>query len=162
MAADRKIRLRVLRGHDVPPEHRAREVILTLMRVVGRWNENSADLVKPHGLTLPHFEVLMCLNSAEGISQQDLSQQLMLTKGNICVMVQKMEASGLIHRRSDPADQRFHRLYLTDTGRRLIAKIIPGHRDLGNRILRGLSGGEQKTLYELLCRIDTAFDEIQT
>jgi DNA-binding MarR family transcriptional regulator len=150
----------VLRGHDAPADGYERVLMLTLMRVFSRWTEVSGRLVKQHGLTLPHFEVLMSLNAGEGISQQDLSERLMLTKGNICIIVQKMEASGLIERRTDPVDQRFHRLYMTDAGRRLIAGVFPGHRELASRILSGLKAAEQKTLYELLSRMDQAFDDI--
>jgi DNA-binding MarR family transcriptional regulator len=103
-----KTRLRVLRGHDIPPGGYERGVMMTLLRVFSRWNSASSALLKQHGLTIPHFEVLMSLNAGEGISQQDLTERLMLTKGNICVIVQKMEAEGLIERRTDPVDQRFH------------------------------------------------------
>jgi DNA-binding MarR family transcriptional regulator len=161
MTVGRKSRLRVLRGYDVPEEGRGRAVLLTLIRVFGRMNEATARLVKQHDLTLPHFEVLLCLKAGEGISQQELSERLLLTKGNICIIMQKMESSGLIERRPDPTDQRFHRLYLTDTGRRLLAKVMPDHHALMGKILSGLSQAEQKTLHELLSRIDQTFDDLE-
>ena len=39
------------------------------------------------------------------------------------VMVQKMEGAGLIERRSDPDDQRFHRLYMTPAGKQKLREI---------------------------------------
>jgi DNA-binding MarR family transcriptional regulator len=83
----------------------------------------------------------------------------LLTKGNICVMVQKMEAAGLIERRSDPDDQRFHRLYLTPAGREKIREFMPEHVAQHRRVLKNLSLAEQKTLHELLCRLDDTFNE---
>ena len=160
MTAGRKSRLRVLRGYDVPEEGRGRAIVITLIRVFGRMNEATTRLAKEHGLTLPHFEVLLCLKSGEGISQQELSERLLLTKGNICIIMQKMEASGLIERRADPTDQRVHRLYLTDPGRRLLAGIMPEHHALTGQILSELSPAEQKTLHELLSRIDQTFDDL--
>jgi DNA-binding MarR family transcriptional regulator len=160
MPSARKTKLRVLRGHDVPAEGYDRPVMRTLMRVFSRWTDASAAGMKEHGLTLPHFEVLMCLNTGEGISQQDLSDRMLLTKGNICIIVQKMEAAGLIERLTDPVDQRFHRLYMTDAGRRLVARVIPCHRDLEGRILAGLNPADRKTLYDLLNRMDQAFDDM--
>ncbi len=132
------------------------------MRVFTRWTDAVANGLKKHGLTLPHFEVLMCLRTGEGISQQELSERLMLSKGNICIILQKMESSGLVERRVDPVDQRFHRLYMTDEGHRLIARVMPGHRDLAQQILGSLGGTEKKTLYELLSRVDQAFDDLET
>jgi len=161
MAVGRKSRLRVLRGYDVPEEGRGRAILLSLIRVFGRMNDATTRLVKQHDLTLPHFEVLLCLKSGEGISQQELSERLLLTKGNICIIVQKMESSGLIERRSDPTDQRSHRLYLADSGRRLLAGVMPAHHALTGRILSGLSQADQKTLHELLSRIDQTFDDLE-
>jgi DNA-binding MarR family transcriptional regulator len=159
MEAGRKTRLRILSGHDVPAEHRGHAALIKLIRIFGRFTARGSSLAKRHGLTLPHLEVLLCLNQGEGISQQDLAERLLLTKGNVCVMVQKMEASRLIERRSDPDDQRYHRLYLTPAGRQKLREVMPEHLAQTRRMLKNLSMAEQKTLHELLCRIDDTFDE---
>ncbi len=96
MEPGRKNKLRILSGHDVPAEHRGHAALTTLIRIFGRMTARGGELAKRHGLSLPHLEVLLCLNHGEGISQQDLAERLLLTKGNICVMVQKMEGAGLI------------------------------------------------------------------
>ena len=77
------------------------------------------------------------------------------------MIVQKLEVGGLIERRTDPTDQRYHWLYLTDGGRRLLAKVWPEHRALTSQILGGLSQAEQKTLHELLSRINQTFDDLE-
>src|SRR5262245_17579599 len=159
MGAGRKPKLRILSGHDVPAEHCGHAALTTLIRIFGRMTVRGTHLAKRHGLSLPHLEVLLCLNLGEGISQQDLAERLLLTKGNICVMVQKMEAAGLIERRSDPDDQRFHRLYLSPHGREKLCAILPDHHAMTGRMLRGLTLAEQKTLHELLCRVDDTFDD---
>src|ERR1700730_15052316 len=154
MEAGRKNKLRILSGHDVPAEQRGHAALTTLIRIFGRMTAKGAQMAKRHGLSLPHLEVLLCLKLGEGISQQDLAERLLLTKGNICVMVQKMEAAGLIERRSDPDDQRFHRLYLAPSGREKLCTILPEHVAMTDRMLNGLTLVEQKTLHELLCRVD--------
>src|SRR5882724_3825345 len=159
MEAGRKNKLRILSGHDVPAEQCGHAALITLIRIFGRMTARGSLMAKRHGLSLPHFEVLLCLNHGEGISQQDLAERLLLTKGNICVMVQKMEAAGLIERRSDPDDQRFHRLYMTLAGREKLCAALPDHHAVTGRMLRGLTLAEQKTLHELLCRVDDNFDD---
>ena len=109
MAPGRKPQLRVLRGFDVPAEGRGVAAMIAAVRIVGLMNDVIARLVKPHGLTSAHFDVLMTLKAGEGISQQELSERLLMTKGNACVTVQKMEVLGLVERRADPTDQRFQR-----------------------------------------------------
>jgi DNA-binding MarR family transcriptional regulator len=162
MTAGRKTQLRVLRGFDVPAEGRGFAALITMVRVVGKLNDAIADLVKPFGLTSAHFDVLMTLKTGEGISQQELSERLLMTKGNACVTVQKMEAAGLIERRADPTDQRFQRLYMTDAGRKLLAKVMPEHLAKIKPMLRGLSLAEQKALHELLLRVEQTFDDAET
>jgi DNA-binding MarR family transcriptional regulator len=159
MEAGRKTKLRILSGHDVPAELRGLAALRTIIRIFGRLTAQGTRTARRHGLSLPHVEVLLCLDSGEGVSQQDLAERLLLTKGNICVIVQKMEAAGLIERRSDPDDQRFHRLYLTPAGREKLRAILPEQAAQTSRVLRGLSPAEQRTLHELLCRVDDAFDE---
>ncbi len=159
MEPGRKNKLRILSGHDVPEEYRGRAAMMTLIRIFGRMTAKGGELAKRHGLTLSHLEVLLCLNQEEGISQQDLAERLLLTKGNICVIVQKLEAAGLIERRTDPDDQRLHRLYLAEAGKEKLREVMPEHVDLHRRVLKHLSLPEQKTLHELLCRIDDALNE---
>jgi MarR family transcriptional regulator, organic hydroperoxide resistance regulator len=161
MAEGRKRRLRVLRGYDGPPEGYGHAAVVSLVRVHGRMTDAMARVVKEHGVTLPHFDVLLTLRHGEGISQQDLSERMLMTKGNVCVMAQKLELAGLIERRSDPTDQRFHRLYLTDAGRRVLAKVFPEHKTFVARMLSTLSLAEQRTLHELLNRVDQTLDDLE-
>ncbi|MHC5541987.1 MarR family winged helix-turn-helix transcriptional regulator [Singulisphaera rosea] len=159
MEPGRKTKLRILSGHGVPPEQRGHAALMTLMRIFGRMTGRASEMAKRHGLTLSHLEVLLCLNQSEGVSQQDLAERLLVTKGNICVIMQKMESAALIERRSDPDDQRFHRLYLTSAGRAKLSEILPERIAMTGRMLKALTPAEQKTLHELLCRIDDTFNE---
>lgn len=161
MATGRTRRLRVLRTYDGPPEGYAHAAMVMLARVQGRMFEKMNRVCKAHGLTLPHVDVLITLSRGEGISQQDLARRLLVTKGNVCVIAQKLESAGLIERRSDPADQRYHRLYLTDAGRRALAKIGPEHRSFVTQVFGGLSHAEHRTLHELVSRVDQTLDELE-
>ena len=115
-------------------------------------------MAKRHGLSLPHLEVF-CASTWEGISQQDLAERLLLTKGNICVMVQKMESAGLI----EPDLTRTINASTGSTCPRLAGRssAAPARAPVAmtGRVLKGLTLAEQKTLHELLCRIDDSFDE---
>ncbi len=159
--AGRKPRLRVLRGEEPRPGFaRGRDALRSVLRVANRLPAMAAAAVAPHGLTLPQFEVLLCLRHGEGVSQQDLAERLLVTKGNVCVTVQRMEAAGLVDRRADVTDHRVQRLYLADAGRRRLAAAGPAHGDLLARAVAGLTPAEQATLYELLSRVEQALDDL--
>ena len=116
-------------------------------------------MAKRHGLNLPRLEVLLCLSDGEGISQQELSERLLVTKGNVCMTLQAMEAEGLVERRADTADQRTNRLYMTNTGRQRLVKTKPERVAQMAKTLGGLSPDEYRTLRQLLGRIEQTFED---
>ena len=158
MEPGRKTRLRVLRGHDEDnPGHSA---VLAMVRIVRSFTDAHTRIAQEHGLNLPRLEVLLCLRSGEGISQQELSQRLLVTKGNVSMTLQAMENEGLVERRMDAADQRAHCLYLTNAGRQRLARMMPALEALMGRVLEVLSQEERRTLRRLLGRIEETFDEM--
>jgi DNA-binding MarR family transcriptional regulator len=117
-------------------------------------------LAREQNLNLPRLEVLLCLDEGEGISQQELSERLLVTKGNVCMTLQAMESEGLVERRTDSTDQRAHRLYMTNAGRQRLAKTKPGREALMANTLGVLSQDEGRTLRKLLGRVEQTFDDI--
>ena len=157
MEPGRRTRLRVLRGHD--EDHHGRGAVIAMVRIVRFVTEAMTRLAREQDLNLPRLEVLLCLSDGEGICQQQLSERLLMTKGNVCTTLQGMEADGLVERRADPADQRAHRIYLTETGRQRLAKTKSGRMALMTRTVGVLSAEEHRMLRKLLGRIEETFDE---
>jgi MarR family transcriptional regulator for hemolysin len=119
MEPGRKLGLRLLRGHD--EDNQGCAAVLTMVRIVRLFTEATTRLAREYKLNLPRLEVLLCLSGGEGISQQELSERLLVTKGNVRMTLQAMEEEGLIERRTDAEDQRAHRLYMTPAGRQRLA-----------------------------------------
>ena len=105
------------------------------------------------GLNNAQFDVLAHVGAAEGITQQELADSLLVTKGNVAQLLDRMEERGLISRRREG---RTNRLFLTEEGRRLFPEVVPAHEDLIDERLCVLSREEQKKLHELLRQIDRA------
>jgi DNA-binding MarR family transcriptional regulator len=61
--------------------------------------------------------VLGMIERYDGISQRDLAEKMHLARPTVTIMLQKMEAEGIIERWDDPEDQRLTRIRLTDAGR---------------------------------------------
>src|SRR5947209_4621332 len=98
-------------------EDRSLKTALQLMRVHQKLQKQLERVLEGAGLTLPQFDVLANLGMSEGITQQELAGRLLVTKGNVCGLLDRMEAAELVERRSDAKDRRANRLYLTRTGR---------------------------------------------
>src|SRR6202163_3259176 len=95
---------------------------LRLVRVFQKVDRASTDSLRCRQLSPAQLDVLAKVGSSEGISQQELADALLVTKGNICQLLDKMQGSGLLERRPDG---RVNRLFLTQQGRRVHDEIVP-------------------------------------
>src|SRR4051812_24156104 len=59
-----------------------------------------------HDVTLPQFDILATLRFGEALTQQELAQRLLVTKGNVCGVLDRLEKLGWVDRRPDPQDGR--------------------------------------------------------
>lgn len=122
-----------------------------LLRVEQRVARVLTEDLKRWDLNLAQFDTLTHVGAAEGIMQQELAESLLVTKGNVCQMLDRMERRGLISRRPDG---RANRLFLTEEGRRLYEKVVPSHEDLVAEQLSKLTPEEQRSLMRLLGKLD--------
>lgn len=106
-----------------------------------------------HGLSLPQFEVLCHLHFDGAITQNELAQRLLVTKGNVCGLIDRMETAGLVGRTTDPADRRANRLRLTARGEAQMAGALPSHLALVREMMGQLDKADVNTLGDLLLRL---------
>ena len=99
--------------------------------------------------------MLAKVGSSEGISQQELADALLVTKGNVCQLLDKMEGSGLLERRPDG---RVNRLFLTEQGRSVHDQVVPKHEELLSQQFTALSSEDQRELLRLLRQLDKGLD----
>ena len=99
--------------------------------------------------------MLAKVGSTEGISQQELADALLVTKGNVCQLLDKMEGSGLLERRPDG---RVNRLFLTDQGRVVHDDVVPRHDEMLADQFNVLSEDDQRELLRLLRQLDHALE----
>jgi DNA-binding MarR family transcriptional regulator len=128
---------------------------LRLMRVYQKVDRKSSEHLKHWGLSVAQFDVLAHVGASEGMTQQELADSLLVTKGNVCQLVDKLEDRGLISRLHQG---RANRLFLTDEGRRLFEQVVPAHEVAIAERFSVLSIEEQARLYELLRKFDRALD----
>jgi DNA-binding MarR family transcriptional regulator len=130
---------------------------LRLMRVYQKVDRISSEHLKHWGLSVAQFDVLAHVGASEGMTQQELADSLLVTKGNVCQLVDKLEDRGLISRLQQG---RTNRLFLTDEGRRLFEQVVPAHEVAIAERFSVLSMEEQARLYELLRKFDRALDAV--
>jgi DNA-binding MarR family transcriptional regulator len=110
-----------------------------------------AETLRRLGLNPAEFDILDTLAAREGLTQQELADALLVTKGNMTYHLCRMEERGLVDRRPEG---RKNRLYLTGEGRRLLEEALPEHEALIDERFSGLSVEDRAQLADLLKKLD--------
>ena len=126
---------------------------LRLVRVQQKVARVLAEDLRRRGLNMAQFDTLAQVGASEGLTQQELADALLVTKGNVCQVLDRMERRGWILRRPEG---RANRLFLTEEGRELYDEIIPPHEKLVAEQFASLSSSEQRQLMRLLGKLDRA------
>lgn len=126
---------------------------LRLARLVQHVDRVAEEHLKRWDLNLAQFDVLAQVSASEGRSQQELADRLLVTKGNVCQILNRMEARGLIVR---CPEGRANNLYLTESGRSLAAQVVPAHERLIAGQFSDLSPAEQRLLLSVTRRVERA------
>lgn len=113
------------------------------------------DVIVRHDITLPQFDVLATLRFNEGVTQQELAERLLVTKGNVCGVLDRLERLGWVKRQPDPVDGRANRIALTAAGRRKLEAALPDHDRAVLQMLGALpSDHDVRSLRRMLLALD--------
>jgi DNA-binding MarR family transcriptional regulator len=124
-----------------------------LARVFTKMDRAMVGDLRARNLSMAQFDVLAQVGGHEGLTQQELANRLLVTKGNVCQLLDRMTQSGLLVRRQEG---RANRVFLTDAGRRLREEIVPEHEAVIEQLFDALTPDEQRQLTALLRKLDHA------
>ena len=129
---------------------------LRLARVFARLEGRSQRQLRGVGLTGAQFDVLAQVGAREGCTQQELADSLLVTKGNVTQLLDRMEECGFLTRRQDG---RAKRVRLTREGRELRRRGLRAPEGYMAAQLAALTTEEQKTLARLLRTLERSLDD---
>ena len=132
-------------------EARALDTFTKLMRAVGSLRARLEPVLACHGLTASQFGILEALYHLGPLDQRALGAKLLVSKGNVTVIVTNLERDGLVTRTADPGDGRRKILRLTSAGRGLVRLAFDDQTHAITREFAILTPVEQETLGRL-CR----------
>lgn len=104
---------------------------------------------KEGGLTPSQFGVLEALYHKGDLRIGEIIEKILSTGGNMTVVIDNLEKSGMVKRYQDPNDRRASIISITEKGRRKIEEIFPIHLEELNNALINLSLEEKKILINL-------------
>ncbi|MFN3515750.1 MAG: MarR family winged helix-turn-helix transcriptional regulator [Novosphingobium sp.] len=113
--------------------------------------------VRELGMTSPQARLLLILGLNEGENQGFYAEQLEVEPISLTRMIDRMEESGLIERRRDPADRRAWRLFLTERSRQVIDQVRAKLTELEDEMVAGLEPVQRQALARFLETIRSNF-----
>ena len=122
------------------------EALLSLVRTSSLMQKLSDRFFAQFGLTDVQFNILMILkeHGSEGLSQQQLSEHLIVTKSNVVGLVDRLERADYVKRVSHPSDRRFNQIVLTPKGQKLEARVEKSYFKEVDRMMNVLTSSEKR------------------
>jgi len=117
-------------------------------------------LLQQYNLSSSRYYTLVHLDESPGLSQNELSERLLCTKGNTTRIVKSMEEDGYLTRQVDPEDNRALCLYLTPVGEDLVQRARKAHLELNTLRFSCLNTSEQGTLQQNLEALNAHLESV--
>lgn len=138
------------------PEELRLNTWVQLVRTFSRVQRLVMQTLMAEDVTLAQFDLLATLRFNDGVTQQELAERLLVTKGNVCGLIDRLENIGWMQRRADDADGRVNRLHLTARGRKKIDALLPQHDELILKLLGSVPAQQIKSLQGMLEQVERA------
>ena len=101
--------------------------------------------------TLPRFDVLAALYRVpEGLQMSALSRALLVSNGNVTVIVRQLQERGLVKTRTNPKDARSAIVSLTAKGKRRFIELAEAHHSWIAEFLADVPRKDKEELVQLL------------
>jgi DNA-binding MarR family transcriptional regulator len=106
-----------------------------------------------HAMTRAQWIILSRLDRQPGMSQNELAAICEVEPITVARLVDRLEARGLVERRSDPSDRRIRRLHLLPAAQPILETINDARELMNERIISGLDENTRETLIDALLKI---------
>lgn len=144
--------LPVARASDLPGDGSPFAIGLLLRRAHDRAATALTGAIRPFGLELRHFAVLIALDTHGPLSQSALVAATGSDKASMVRVIDGLERAGLVVRRPVPGDRRMNAVEMTAQGRQTFdAAHVPARR-IADELVAHLRPGEAGQLADLLTR----------
>jgi DNA-binding MarR family transcriptional regulator len=144
---------------EAPVGSEAQEFVITeslgylVNRAARSMAHQLAQELRPSGIGIGQWAVLLFLWARDGMSQAELSRVVAIEPPTMVRTIDRMARDGLVTRVPDPDDGRLTRIFLTERGRSLRDELIPKAIAVNTATLGHLTPAEGRTLRRLLGKL---------
>jgi len=123
------------------------ETWLQMIRTFWTLQSRVEESLKAHQLTLAQFDLLaMLFGLGDNMNQQELANELAVTKGNMVGLVNRLSRRGFVRRVPAQTGRRANLIRLTTAGRNLVTAALPDHLRFVKAMMKPLSTDQLQNL----------------
>ncbi len=141
---------------DIPLNFRIKEheALVNVWWTGVQIKQRARHLFKDTPYSEAEFNLLMILKYTPGqLTQNDISQRLLVDKSNVTGLIDRLEKADLIRRNADPTDRRRYLITLTKAGKAEIDRLDPVYHQLVQQIMSELDDREYEALITLTGKV---------
>jgi DNA-binding MarR family transcriptional regulator len=105
------------------------------------------------GISYVQFQLLARLNARGPLTMTDLADGVVYSRSGLTYQAALLEKAGLITRGPSPGDDRATLVTITDDGRALLGRVMPGHIQVTRLLLDPLSDQDLDHLRDIMSRV---------
>ena len=129
--------------------YRALNTYTKLMRAAESVTTRVHRVLAAPKLTISQFGVLEALYHKGSLCQKDIAIKILKSTGNITLVIDNLEKTGLVRRERDCEDRRYVTIHLTEAGLKLITTVFTDVEASIVTEMASLSESEQEALGDL-------------
>jgi DNA-binding MarR family transcriptional regulator len=149
------LRVNVAKAPTIPPSLASWPGYL-LAFIAERATERFERALAPEGVKSRHATVLALIDAEGPLSQRELGRRLGIDKTQMVGVIDDLERLGYASRRRGAEDRRVQAIHLTDSGRRVLGRIVEFAELENARTFGVLDDGEREEMHALLLRVAEA------
>jgi DNA-binding MarR family transcriptional regulator len=109
--------------------------------------------LEPYKIGSGQYVFLLALNRNDGISQEELSDDLRIDKATTAKAVKKLIEDGYISRDINAGDKRAYRVFLTDKAKAVLPIVLETIDGWETNLTAGMTWQEKRQMNDLLYRM---------
>jgi len=145
---------------EASPDKRDERLALLLWyrfsRIYNQSVRESEQHLRNWDLTVAQFDVIAQIGMNKQLTQGELAEKLLVTKGNITQLLSRLEQAGLIQREQD---WKVKHVSLTDQGKALYEQVVPVQERFQASHFEALDREEKEKFLHLLKKLSTRTTE---
>lgn len=127
-----------------------RDLLLLLHDVARLLRTRFDQRARAKGMTRAQWVILARVSATPGLSQNELASILEVEPISVGRLIDRLQARGLVERRSDPTDRRIWRLHLLPPAEPVLEEISKARDVLGDQLLEGVDPAVRSRMVDAL------------